>query len=94
MERRSSLAGKLALDLADNSIKDADKILKSFARVSIFAQKWQVKVEEVVPRVTMETFVRNIGGLLGMWLGLSVISVMESFEETIIGMFAVRPKNG
>ena len=83
LTNRSILSGPILKASDDGtSPKDPLEILKGVGKVAIFAQKWKVKVDEIVPRVNIETFVSNLGGLLGMWLGLSVVSIVKYFEET------------
>ena len=93
LENGNPLVANLRKQLESNSTHEVDTVLESFARVSIFAQKWQVKVETVVPLVNFETFLSNIGGLMGMWLGLSVISIIDLLEKSLLGFLATQGKH-
>ena len=65
---------------ANNSSERA-RIVESLSQVVIRLKNEQVKIEKIVPLVTLPTFISNLGGILGMCLGLSAISVFELFEK-------------
>ena len=53
---------------------------------------------EIVPFMTVATLVSNIGGLMGLWLGVSAISLMEVLEKflthhMLLVKNKLRPKN-
>ena len=45
-----------------------------------------------IPFMNFSTFISNVGGILGMCLGLSVISLFEIFEKLLLG-FQVSQKS-
>ena len=37
-----------------------------------------------IPEITFNSFACNFGGLLGMWLGVSILSIISHFKSVII----------
>ena len=75
-----SLAAKLVhkIQSSNESLKVAEQILPHTAELTLyFPKENQIKLFEVIPLMTFATFLSNVGGLVGMWLGLSAISVLE-----------------
>ena len=51
-----------------------------FARLNVFAQSNIVVVKQQVPMYSKTDLLSQIGGCLGLWLGMSVITVVELFD--------------
>ena len=43
-----------------------------------------------LPEITFNAFVCNFGGLLGLWLGLSVFTIFSEFRDICIKLFVKR----
>src|ERR1700761_6964482 len=43
-----------------------------------------------LPEITFNAFVCNFGGLLGLWLGLSVFAIFSEFRDICIKLFGKR----
>ncbi len=43
-----------------------------------------------LPEITFNAFVCNFGGLLGLWLGLSVFAIFSEFRDICIAIFGKR----
>ena len=80
---RSPMAARILQDVSSShNISTAlERNGKNVAQLSIFVpENSPIMVIESVQIMTLYTFTSNIGGLLGMWLGLSVISVLQYVE--------------
>ncbi|XP_052084690.1 amiloride-sensitive sodium channel subunit beta-like [Mytilus californianus] len=55
-------------------------IRNSLMHISIFFSSLYEEVTEEVPSFTFENFLSNIGGSLGLWIGMSLISIGELLE--------------
>ena len=53
---------------------------KHFLKLNIFANKKVVSVREQMPMYTLTNLLSQIGGCLGLWLGISIISLVEFFQ--------------
>ena len=85
-DQNISLAAKLVkkIQSSNESLKVAEQILPHTAELTLyFPKENQIKVFEVIPFMTFSTFLSNVGGLVGMWLGLSAISVLELLGRQI-----------
>ena len=84
IKQRSSNDAKLAsyiLDQLDDVNGTEENVLKNIATVAFHHERNQPEVFfETIPLMSLSTFLSNIGGLMGMWLGLSVISVAQFLE--------------
>ena len=58
-------------------------ILSHFGRIVIGYNKFEEKVVEEIRKQTAETVISSVGGLLGIFLGASIISVAEIFVAGI-----------
>ena len=50
---------------------------KHFLRINVFANSRTVSVRKQIPMITLVDLMAQIGGCLGLWLGISVITVVE-----------------
>ena len=65
-------------------LEEAQRISENFAQVTFFLRNNQQETKfEVIPFLTFPTFVSNVGGLVGMWLGISAISLMQFLEKKL-----------
>ena len=76
----SARLSKVWLDMSGNNFTDESirKFTQNVAELNVYmlAGK-QIKRMETILLMSGSTFVSNIGGLVGMWLGLSAVSVLE-----------------
>ena len=73
-----------SLDSAENPQEKVEEILPNIAHLTFyFHNNQQQLLFEVIPFMTFPTFLSNVGGLMGMWLGLSAISVLEFLDQKI-----------
>ena len=83
-ETYNPLAHQLLNEIAfsGNDGRVVDSISQNIAQCSIYlmANKPVTNIE-IMEMVTFSTFLCNMGGLLGMWLGMSVISAMEMMQN-------------
>ncbi|VDH93835.1 Hypothetical predicted protein [Mytilus galloprovincialis] len=59
----------------------------SLMQIEIFFSSLYEEVTEEVPSFTFENFLSNIGGSLGLWIGMSLISIGELVE---LGFFLLK----
>ena len=45
-----------------------------------------------LPEITFNSFVCNFGGILGLWLGLSVFAIFSEFRDIVINLFEKRKR--
>ena len=48
------------------------------AAVSLFFESTKIRVVEKVERYTIETLISNVGGALGLWAGISIITMYQA----------------
>ena len=86
----SSAARKLIEKLSNNStsLLEKNKTVRNIAHLLFyFPEKKQWKELETIPQIPLPEFLSNIGGLVGMWLGISALTVAEWLEK-LIKLFA------
>ena len=82
------------MNSSETSIEDMERMLPNFAHVTFYLRNEQQQLMlRVMPFMTLPTFLSNVGGLMGMWLGLSAISIFE-FVEALLGKFICGAKHG
>ena len=55
-------------------------VTSHFLRLNIYATSTIVSVKEQIPMYTSTDLLCNIGGCLGLWVGMSVITIVEVFD--------------
>ena len=77
--------------LSGDLLAEADRLRESIAYVTFYLKNNQQEVVvQIVPFMTFATFVSNVGGLMGLWLGLSAISIMQFLEKTVASTIVFR----
>ncbi|XP_038073614.1 degenerin unc-8-like [Patiria miniata] len=73
-----------------------DWVLKNVAKVEVYFQEFNFQYIKQSPAYLFVNLVSDIGGLLGLWLGLSLLTVFELFEHcgTFLALLASRLYNG
>ena len=72
--------GKVFENQSDK-VAAADEVSKHYAQMTFYMERSQEKVIETMAKTTFETFISNIGGLMGMCLGLSAVSLAELLQK-------------
>ena len=54
-----------------------------FLRINIFANSDIVSVKEQVPMYSLADLLCNLGGCLGLWVGMSIITIVEVMDLTV-----------
>ena len=69
----------------DNATSDQiySWVKSHFLRVNIFANSYIVSVKEQIPMYTLTDLLCQIGGCLGLWLGISIITIVEVFNLVV-----------
>ena len=72
----------LLKDVSDSKKDDPleDNKMEEQFRLEIYGRKFEKKVVEQVKAMTLDQLLGNIGGLLGLWLGASMLTILEVFE--------------
>ena len=78
----NSLAVTLLEQINDSYFREKG-ISGNLAQLSVYLDGGPVANLQIVEMVPFATFISNLGGLLGMWLGLSVISIMQLVESLL-----------
>ncbi|KAF6027068.1 hypothetical protein EB796_014629 [Bugula neritina] len=86
MQSRGKALSKILNDKTRQSIKE------EFVNVEVYFDNLNYYLYKERASMTLEDLVGNIGGHLGLWIGMSVISFVEVFE-LIASLFAVCTKN-
>ena len=84
---QSSLVDKLISQIENSAdpIETAYRISRNIANLNIYLEIGQkVKKVETILLMSEGTFISNIGGLMGMWLGLSAVSILEFLEKLAV----------
>ena len=84
---QSSLVDKLISQIESSAdpVETAYRISRNFADLNIYLEIGQkVKKVETILLMSEGTFISNIGGLMGMWLGLSAVSILEFLEKLAV----------
>ena len=58
-----------------------ESVPQNSAELVIHLKRTQMKRMETILPMSVSTFVSNLGGLIGMWLGLSAVSCLEFIEQ-------------
>ena len=53
---------------------------RHFLRLNVYANSVTVSVREQIPMITLVDLMSQIGGCLGLWLGISIVTVVEFFD--------------
>ena len=72
-------------------LAEADVIKEHIAHVTFYLEtNQQDVVVQVSPFMTFSTLVSNVGGLMGLWLGLSAISIIQFLENFVTNVMVLR----
>jgi hypothetical protein len=66
-----------------------DKLDKAFLKVNIFYESMSYTQTIENPALTFETFISNIGGILGLFIGISVLSFLEIIDLFVYIVLAI-----
>ena len=82
----SPLARRLLdeIDQSENRVEKVEAISRQVAQCSVYVKANEpITNIDVIEMVSFSTFLSNIGGLLGMWLGLSVMSLFTLSQKCL-----------
>ena len=72
------------IDEAQDPNEMVKQISRNVAQLTFYLKSGEpIKHVKIIPMMTLSTFLGNVGGLVGMWLGVSAISLMELLENAI-----------
>lgn len=60
-----------------------NNLTKSTLVANLFYDDLDYSIVNEVPVITFDTLISNIGGNLGLFIGISILSIMELFEYVI-----------
>ena len=64
-----------------------DFITDNFVRVNVYLSDMEVEVQEQQPSYRLSNLFSDIGGTLGLWVGLSLLTVMELIQLVLKLLF-------
>jgi acid-sensing ion channel 2 len=73
------------LQLIDNpelmqSATNYDFITDNFVRVNVYLSDMEVEIQEQQPSYLLSNLFSDVGGTLGLWVGLSLLTVVELLQ--------------
>ena len=69
-------------DVIDN-LTSYDFITDNFVRVNVYLSDMEVEVQEQQPSYRLSNLFSDIGGTLGLWVGLSLLTVVELIQLVV-----------
>ena len=69
-------------DVIDN-LTSYDFITDNFVRVNVYLSDMEVEVQEQQPSYRLSNLFSDIGGTLGLWVGLSLLTVVELLQLVV-----------
>ena len=69
-------------DVMDN-LTSYDFITDNFVRVNVYLSDMEVEVQEQQPSYMLSNLFSDIGGTLGLWVGLSLLTVVELIQLVV-----------
>ncbi|XP_033101246.1 acid-sensing ion channel 1C-like [Anneissia japonica] len=64
----------------NNTLDTEDYIKKNFVKLNIYYENLQYDYIEQVPTYTFLSLISNVGGHLGLWIGMSALTLLEFLE--------------
>ena len=71
-----------AFSIDSGYITDTDVLSSGIARIEVFFEDLKSSTASETENDMMTSLVSDLGGQLGLWLGVSIISLMELIQET------------
>ena len=69
-------------DYGNRSILSSDLVRKNFIRLNVYFRDLKIQTISQQPSYEMPNFWSDLGGTIGLWAGLSLITVIEVFVLT------------
>ena len=60
-----------------------DFITDNFVRVNVYLSDMEVEVQEQQPSYLLSNLFSDVGGTLGLWVGLSLLTVVELLQLVV-----------
>ena len=83
----NDLSHKTVASKSDNWSQNVSYILENFAQVWIYFDSLEYTVTEQKVTLTYQTVLSDIGGLLGICLGASIVTLAEVLEYLILTFY-------
>ena len=66
--------------------REGKNVMNDFVRINVYVADNEVVKTEESPQISVTQLLSNIGGQLGMWIGVSVITISEVVEVLLAMM--------
>ena len=66
-----------------DNLTSYDFVTDNFVRVNVYLSDMEVEVQEQQPSYRLSNLFSDIGGTLGLWVGLSLLTVVELVQLVV-----------
>ena len=66
-----------------DNLTSYDFVTDNFVRVNVYLSDMEVEVQEQQPSYRLSNLFSDIGGTLGLWVGLSLLTVVEFIQLVV-----------
>ena len=91
------IKSKFPKDISNNITNVSFKIYyyefkRSVVSIKVFYGELKYTIVSQIPKMSFEDLISNVGGILGLFLGASFLSLVEIIEVALLGIFIILPK--